>query len=205
MHYYRRDGVWNGAGHQSRAPFEEMMHWGKMQHTLGCRALAVNDPRISNNILPASVDKMQCSTHKYGWDEKWIGQNRGDTSGTVKRISGVWKSVMVVLVRATVLRLHYDVCAHKSHCQGCFCGPSNKNELFIYVPCPENTAPIDWGNWSWLGSWCSESSVYLVGLHILVDVDTNAWWSICSEQKCHTVLLQLQTIPHVLKEKHKHL
>lgn len=62
MHYYRWDGVWNGAGHQSRAPFEEMMHWGKMQCTLGCRALAVNDPRISNNILP-SVDKMQCAAH----------------------------------------------------------------------------------------------------------------------------------------------
>lgn len=154
----------------------------KCKRTLGCRALGVNDPRISNNILP-SVDKMQCSTHKYGWDEKWIGQNRGDTSGTEKDLCS-WKSVMVVHVGPTVLRLHYDVCARKSLCQGCFCSPSHKNELFIYVPCPKNTAPIDWGNWSWLGCWCSWSSVYLMEHHILADVDTNAWWSICSEQKC---------------------
>lgn len=158
----------------------------KCRRTLGCRVLAINDPRISNNILP-SVDKMQCSTHKYGWDEKWIGQNRGDTSGTENDLLR-WRSVMVILVGAAVLRLHYDVWVHKTLCQGCFCGPSNiRMRCFSTSLSVSYTAPVTWGNWSCLGSWCSGSSVYLMECH-LVYVDTNAWWSICSEQKCGQVI-----------------
>lgn len=123
MHYYRRDGVRNGAGHQSRAPFEEMMHWGKMQTHIRLRSVSHKWSPHFDNILP-SVDKMQCNTHKYGWNEKWIGQKRGDTSATEKDLSS-WESVMVVLVGASVLGLHYDVCAHKSLCHDCFCGSSN--------------------------------------------------------------------------------
>lgn len=202
MHYYRRDGVWNGAGHQSRAPFEEMMHWFKMQaHITGCRALAINDPRISNNILPW-VDKMRCSTHKYGWDEKWIGQNRGDTSGTEKDLLS-WRSVMVILVGAAVLRLHYDVCVHKSLCQGCFCSPSNiKLRCFSIYPClcPTLLLLIEGTDLGWGANvQVPLCTLWNVILFILTPMPGEC---ICSKQKCGQVLalLQLQSISHVIKK-----
>lgn len=151
MHYYRRDGVWNGAGHQSRAPFEEMMHWGEMQAHIMLQSVSRKWSPHFHNIL-ASVDKMQCSTHKYGWSEKWTGQKRGDTS------------VLVVLVGVSVLRLHYDVCTHKSLCQDHL----TRGWVVYLCLCAQNTGSIDWGNWSRTGSWCTGSLVYLMERHIFV-------------------------------------
>lgn len=69
MHYYRRDGVWNGAGHQSRAPFDKMMHWGEMQTDIRLQRVSRNDPRIST-IFYHYVSRQDAVQHTQIW-LKW--------------------------------------------------------------------------------------------------------------------------------------
>ncbi len=131
MHYNRRDGVWNGAGHQSRAPFEKIMHWGETQTHIRLHRVSRNDPRIST-IFYHYVSRQDAVKHAQIW-LKW------EMNWTKERWHFCyWKGffwdgllVMVVLVGASVLRPHCDVCAHKSLCQDCFCGPSNMRSYWL--------------------------------------------------------------------------
>lgn len=92
----------------------------------------------------------------------------------LKRILLSWKSVTVVLVGASVLRLHYDVCAHKSLCQDCFCGPSNMRMSCLSLSlCTEH--------WSY---WLRE----LIPAGELVYWSSCTWWNVI-------FLLRLTSMP----------
>ncbi len=164
MHYNRRDSVWNGAGHQSRAPFEKMMHWGETQTHIRLQRVSRNDPRIST-IFYHYVSRQDAVKHAQIW-LKW------EMNWTKER----W---------------------HFCYCKGLFwVGRQSWSSLlgqvfwdrivmFALLKVSARTAfadhltwgPIDWGNWSRPGSWCTASSVYLMECHICVEVDINAWWS----------------------------
>lgn len=113
-----------------------------------------------------------------------------------------WKSVMAVLVGASVLRPHYDVCAHKSLCQDCFCGKSNMRMsclsvhrtlvLLIEGTDPGRGAGV-------LGLLCTWWNV--IFLLRLTSMPGEAYVQNSSVSR---VGKAIQTPPDVLKEKHKH-
>lgn len=93
---------------------------------------------------------------RLGWEMNWTEERRHLFYWNKSLEFG--ESVTVFAVRAAVLRLHYDVWAHKNVCQCRFCdGRSNRgeDELFIFVS-SRIAAFVDWGNKIHIADWGRE-------------------------------------------------
>lgn len=111
---------------------------------------------------------------------------------------------------AAVLRLHYDVCSHKSLCQDCFLGPSNMRMSCLSLSLSIKHCfywlrePIMAGEMVFWVLGVSDGTTYTFRVlnqclvkHMFRTAMSPGWAS-------HIVLLKLQILTYVLKEKHKH-